>query len=79
MSLATEPVKTAAKAILESLPDDASWEDVQDHLYVRQQIEAGLEDEAAGRLIDTEEMRRRLIRNAGEDWYVERRTTRAQA
>ncbi len=65
MSHATEPVKTAAKAILESLPDDASWEDVQYHLYVRQRIEAGLEDEAAGRLIDTEEMRRRLVRNAG--------------
>lgn len=65
MSHATEPVKTAAKAILESLPDDASWEDVQYHLYFRQRIEAGLEDEAAGRLIDTEEMQRRLVRNAG--------------
>ena len=54
------PEKTAAKAVLDSLPDDASWEDAQYHLYVRQQIDAGLEDEAAGRLIDTDEMRRRL-------------------
>ena len=60
MSHPAEPAKAAAKAILDALPDDASWEDVQYHLYVRQQIEAGLEDEAAGRLIDTEEMRRRL-------------------
>ena len=61
MSHATEPAKAVAKAILDLLPDNASWEDVQYHLYVRQQIEAGLEDEAAGRLIDTDEMRRRLV------------------
>jgi predicted transcriptional regulator len=61
MSYAAEPVKDAAKAVLELLPDDVTWEDVQYHLYVRQQIAAGLEDEAAGRLIDTDEMRRRLV------------------
>ncbi len=60
MSYAAEPAKAAAKAVLDALPDDASWEDVQYHLYVRQQIDAGLEDETAGRLIDTDEMRRRL-------------------
>jgi len=60
MSHAAEPVKDAARAILDTLPDTASWEDVQYHLYVRQQIEAGLEDEAAGRMVDTDEMRRRL-------------------
>lgn len=60
MSHTAEPAKTAAKAILDALPDDASWEDVQYHLYVRQQIDAGLEDDATGRLIDTDEMRRRL-------------------
>lgn len=57
----TETAKHAAKAVLDTLPDDASWEDVQYHLYVRQQIEAGLEDDAAGRLIDTNEMRQRLV------------------
>ncbi len=48
MPFATEPPKTAAKTVLDSLPDDATWEDVQYHLYVRQQIVAGLDDEAAG-------------------------------
>lgn len=61
MSHAIEPVIIAAKAILDTLPDDASWEDIQYHLYVRQQIDAGLEDEVAGRLIDSDEMRRRLV------------------
>ena len=61
MSHVTETAKIATRAILDALPDDASLEDVQYHLYVRQQIEAGLVDDAAGRLIDTEEMQRRLI------------------
>ncbi|WP_417737359.1 hypothetical protein [Rosistilla oblonga] len=66
MSHTAEPAKTAAKAILDALPDDASWEDVQYHLYVRQQIDAGLEDDATGRLIDTDEMRRRLAEHKAQ-------------
>ncbi|QDV12824.1 hypothetical protein CA51_27100 [Rosistilla oblonga] len=66
MSNTAEPAKTAAKAILDALPDDASWEDVQYHLYVRQQIDAGLEDDATGRLIDTDEMRRRLAEHKAQ-------------
>jgi predicted transcriptional regulator len=53
-------VKAAAISVIESLPDNATWEDVQYHLYVRQQIDAGLADEAAGRFIDIPEMRARL-------------------
>jgi hypothetical protein len=60
MSYASESIKTAARAVLDSLPDNASWEDVQYHLYVRQQIDAGLRDDYADRLISTDEMRRRL-------------------
>jgi predicted transcriptional regulator len=54
------PVRYTLTEIARSLPTDASLEDVQYHLYVRQQIEAGLADEEAGRLIDTDEMRKRL-------------------
>jgi len=66
MSHVTETPKSAAKAILDALPDDASWDDVQYHLYVRQQIEAGFADEAAGRLVDTAEMRRRLAEHQAQ-------------
>lgn len=66
MSHTAEPLKDAARAILDTLPDDASWEDIQYHLYVRQQIDAGLEDEAAGRLIDTDEMRHRLVEHKNQ-------------
>ncbi len=60
MSNTTGLVKDATKAIVDALPDGTSWEDIQYHLNVRQKIEAGLEDEAADRLIDTDEMQRRL-------------------
>ena len=40
-------MKTTAKddvrALLEKLPDDASLNDIQYHIYVRQKIERGLE------------------------------------
>ncbi|QDT60162.1 hypothetical protein SV7mr_26790 [Stieleria bergensis] len=54
------PVRDTLSEIARMLPNDASLEDVQYHLYVRQQIEAGLADDAEGRLIDTDEMRKRL-------------------
>ena len=53
-------VKAAVTEILNSLPDSVTWDEVQYRLYVRQQIELGLADSVAGRLIDTDEMRRRL-------------------
>ncbi len=58
--LSTSSVKDAVSSVVQSLPDDVSWEEVHYRLYVRQQIEVGLADSDAGRLIDTDEMRRRL-------------------
>ena len=58
-----DTVKSAAKATLESLPDDATWDDVIYRMYVRQKIEAGLADAEAGNLISTDEVRRRLGRS----------------
>jgi predicted transcriptional regulator len=53
-------VKHAVTEVIQSLPDDVSWDEVQYRLYVRQQIDAGLADSDAGRLIDATELRRRL-------------------
>lgn len=53
-------VKESVKAVMQSLPDDVTWDEVQYRLYVRQQIERGLADSDAGRVIDTDVMRRRL-------------------
>ena len=53
-------VKQAASAVLQTLPDDVTWERLQYHLFVRQQIELGLADAEEGRLLDTSEVRKRL-------------------
>jgi hypothetical protein len=51
---ATKPRKSSIKAqaarIVRELPDSASWDDVMYHLYVRQKIDTGLADIAAGRV-----------------------------
>ena len=36
--------------MIRQLPDDASWDDLMYQIYVRQKIEAGLADIAAGRV-----------------------------
>jgi predicted transcriptional regulator len=53
-------VKESVQAVIESLPEDVTWDEVQYRLYVRQKIEEGLADAEAGRIVDTEEMDRRL-------------------
>ena len=46
--------------ILELLPEDASFEDIQYHIYVRQKIDHGLEDVKAGRTLSEEEFDQRM-------------------
>ncbi|MDV6034728.1 MAG: hypothetical protein F9B45_32480 [Phycisphaera sp. RhM] len=55
-----ETVKQAASSILQGLPDDVTWERVQYHFFVRQQVELGLADAEAGRLLETSDVRKRL-------------------
>ena len=53
-------VKDAVRAVIQGLPDNVTWDEVQYRIYVRQQIESGLADSRAGRLVETDEMRQRL-------------------
>ena len=48
--------------ILERQPEDASLDDIQYHIYVRQKIEHGLADEAAGRTLSEEEFDQRMAK-----------------
>lgn len=57
-----KPAKQEVLDILDSLPDDASLEDVQYRIYVRQKIEHGRSDLAAGRTISEEEFDQRMAR-----------------
>jgi predicted transcriptional regulator len=53
--------KTHAREIIDQLPESASWDDVMYELYVREAIDAGLADVAAGRTIPHEQVRARLL------------------
>jgi predicted transcriptional regulator len=55
-----KPAKEEVRKLLEKLPDDASFEDIQYHIYVQQKVERGLQDVAEGRLVDEEEAERRM-------------------
>lgn len=56
--------KEEVRRMLDSLPDDATFEDIQYHIYVREKIECGLEDARAGRVLSEEEVERRMARLA---------------
>ena len=54
-----ESIKQEAGRILNSLPDNATWDDLMEQIYVRQTIEAGIRDSDAGRTIDVKDVCRR--------------------
>lgn len=58
-------VKEAARAIVDHLPDNASWDDLMYELYAKQKIEAGLADIEAGRTVPHAQMKAELL--ADED------------
>lgn len=53
-------VKAKVRETIESLPEDASWDDVMHRLYVRQKIESGLKDVADGNILPVDEVRKRF-------------------
>ena len=59
-----DSVKSAARELVDRLPDDASWEDLMYQIYVREAIDAGLLDAEAGRVVAHDEAVRRLRRPA---------------
>jgi predicted transcriptional regulator len=61
MSTAKEEVRK----MLDQLPDDASFEDIQYHIYVREKIERGLKDIQEGRVISQEDVEERMSKWLG--------------
>lgn len=61
MSTAPKPdIKSKVRETIETLPDDATWDDVMYRLYVRQKIETGLKDVELGRTLPVSEVRKRF-------------------
>jgi predicted transcriptional regulator len=58
--------KHEVRRLLETLPEEASYEDIQYHIYVQQKIDRGLEASERGDFISDEEIEQRIARWAGE-------------
>jgi predicted transcriptional regulator len=54
------PVKEAAIKLIQSLPENCTFEDIQYHLYVREKVEAGLHAIDTGQVMSEEEADRRI-------------------
>ena len=52
------PLKDRAHAVIDQLPDSASWDDLLYQLEVVADVERGLQDSEAGRAVDTKTLRR---------------------
>ncbi|TAK60627.1 hypothetical protein [Methylobacter sp.] len=60
-----QTAKQAAKQIIDRVSDQATWDDIMYELYVRQKIEKGLSAVDEGRVISSEEAKKRLLGNEG--------------
>jgi hypothetical protein len=58
--MSTSTIKSEARRLIDQLPEDATWEDLMDEIYVRQAIEAGLEDSRNGRTLPVAEVRKQF-------------------
>jgi hypothetical protein len=54
--------KEEVSELLRQLPEDASLEDIQYHIYVRQKIQKSLDAESDGRVLSQQEAERRMDR-----------------
>ena len=58
--------KKSVRDVLDELPEDATLEDIQYHIYVREKIERGLKDIAQGRVLSQEDVERRMAKWLGK-------------
>ncbi len=52
--------KDTIRQMLEELPDDATFEDIEYRIYVRRKVEQGLKDLEEGRVLSHEEVVKRF-------------------
>jgi predicted transcriptional regulator len=58
--------KEEVRKMLDQMPDDASFEDIQYHIYVREKIQRGLKDIEEGHVLSQEEVERRMSKWLGK-------------
>lgn len=55
--MSTQNIKQQARSLIETLPDNCTWDDIMHQVYLVLAIEAGLADRQAGRIKSVEEVR----------------------
>ena len=58
--------KEHIRRLLDTLPDEVSYENIQYHIYVQQKIDRGLRAAEQGDFISDDEIEQRIARWAGE-------------
>jgi predicted transcriptional regulator len=58
--------KEEVRRMLDQIPDDATFEDIQYHIYVREKIERGLKDIQEEHLLSQEEVEQRMSKWLGK-------------
>jgi predicted transcriptional regulator len=58
MSIPAQTIKQAAHRLIDQLPDGASWKDLMYELSVMQDIDEGMQDSDAGRVLDNASVRK---------------------
>ena len=53
-------IREEVKRMVDRLPAETTWDDVMHEIYVRQAIEAGLEDSRQGKVTDVRDIRRQF-------------------
>ncbi len=53
-------IKEQAKALIDSLPDDATWEDLMAEIYFKKNVDKGLQDLEDGKTLTHDEVKERL-------------------
>lgn len=52
-------IKNEARQLVDSLPNNSSWDDLMYKIYVRQSIDAGLKDSAEGKVASVHDVRKK--------------------
>ena len=58
--MGTTNIKKEARRLIDKLPEESTWDDLMYEIYVRQVVEAGLDDSKAGRTTDVEQVREKF-------------------
>jgi predicted transcriptional regulator len=53
-------VKEEAKKLIDTLPEQATWDDVMYELYVKQKLQKVLDEAAAGKVVSHENAKQKL-------------------